>query len=118
MIRPSKNLKRIFVYRKPTDFRKQATGLSAVVQYALKHNPLSGDLYVFFNRRANKVRILYWERNGFVLYGKYLEEDKFAVPKATTDEVIITGEQLNWLLDGININLIKPHQPRHYDLAC
>ena len=118
MIRPDKRLPRIFVYRKPVDFRKQANSLSELVQYTLNRDPLSGEIFVFFNRRANKVRILYWELNGFVLYGKYLEKDKFTLPKAKTDQVTLTGEQLNLLLDGVNINLIKPHQPLHYDLAC
>lgn len=114
MIRPEKNLKRIFVYRKPVDFRKQVNGLSTLVHYELNHNPMSGDLYVFMNRSANKIRVLYWENNGYVLYGKYLEKDRFAMPEAYDDQVTITGQQLNWLIDGININLVKPHKPVQY----
>lgn len=117
MIRPDKTIENIFVYTKAVDFRKQVNGLSTIVQCALNQNPMSGALYVFFNRAANKVRILYWERNGFVLYGKYLEEDIFKLPKTKGQPTQITGEQLNWLLDGIDINLMVPHQSRHYDLA-
>jgi transposase len=118
LIRPNKDTQRIFLYRKPVDFGKYVNGLSAIVQYSIKHNPLSGDLYVFFNRAADKVRILHWEHDGFVLYGKYLEEDALTLPHAKTDEVILNGEQLNWLLDGIDINFIKRHKPRSHDRAC
>ena len=118
MIRPCKQLKNIFVYRKPVDFRKQVNGLSVIVKYTLNQDPLSGNLYVFFNRRADKVRILYWERNGYILFGKYLEEDKFILPDADTETITLNGEQLNWLLDGININMIQPHQKLEYDIAC
>ena len=117
MIRPEDTQCRILIYAKPVDFRKQVNGLSLIVQSVLNHNPMSGDLFVFFNRSANKVRILYWERTGFVLYGKYLEEDRFVVPKSQDQSLLISAEQLRWLLEGININLIKPHQTRHYDLA-
>lgn len=115
MIRPSVNIDRVFIYRKFVDFRKQVNGLSAIVQYTLKHNPMSGDLYVFFNRKKDKVRIIYWERNGYVLYSKYLEKDTFSLPDGNSDQICITGEQLNWLLDGININYIKPHSALHFN---
>jgi transposase len=117
MIRPSKSLKRVFVYRLPVDFRKQVNGLSALVHYDLNHNPMGGDLYVFFNRSADKIRVLYWETNGYVLYGKYLEQDRFIIPTAQDNHVIITGEQLNWLIDGIDLNVMKPHQPVTYEFS-
>ena len=75
---------------------------------------MNGDLYVFFNRRMDKIRIIYWETNGYVLYGKHLEEDKFYLPSGDNDHVTITGEQLNWLIDGININYFRPHPQRKY----
>lgn len=114
MIRPSKSIKRVYVYRKPVDFRKQVNGLSTLVHYELNHNPMSGELYVFFNRSTTKIRILYWETNGYVLYGKYLEKDRFVIPASNDNQAVITGEQLNWLIDGINLNLVKPHEPVTY----
>lgn len=118
MIRPGKDIECIYVYRRAVDFRKQVNGLGAIVQHVMEQNPMSGHLYVFFNRAANKVKILYWERNGFVLYSKHLEQDRFALPSSDVDQVQVTGEQLNWLLDGIDISLMVPHQARHYDVAC
>lgn len=117
MIKPEETTYQIYVHVKPVDFRKQVNGLSNIVQCILNHNPMSGDLFVFFNRALDKVRILFWERTGFVLYSKYLEEDNFVLPKTDDQSMCITSEQLRWLLEGININLMKPHKPRRYDLA-
>lgn len=113
-MRPSNSLSNICVYRKPVDFRKWINGLSVIVEHELSLSALSGQLFVFFNRARNKVRLLFWEKNGFVVYSKQLEEDKFILPHANADSVVITGEQLNWLLDGLNINLLQRHQERHY----
>lgn len=118
MIRPSKEIERIYIYRQTVDFRKQVNGLSAIVQHVMQHNPMSGCLYVFFNRALNKVKILYWERNGFVMYSKHLEADRFVLPRSDSDQMQVTGEQLNWLLDGIDISLIVPHEAKEYDIAC
>lgn len=114
MIRPDAQLERVFIYRKHVDFRKHVQGLSAIVQYTLELDPMSGDLYVFFNRRADKIRIIYWDSNGYAIFGKYLEEDRFYLPNGDDDQVCITGEQLNWLIDGININYLRPHRKRRY----
>lgn len=117
MMRPTGNIQQIHICRKAVDFRKYVNGLSGIVQHQLKHNPLSGEYFIFFNRKRDKIRILYWEKSGYVLYGKYLEEDKFTIPSGYGDQVTITIEQLHWLLDGIDINLIKPHPIRNYDLV-
>jgi len=117
MIRPSGSDLHIHIYRKAVDFRKQVNGLSSIVQYQLKLNPMSGHLFVFFNRKKDKVKILHWERSGFVIFGKYLEQDRFSIPKSRGEIINITLDQLNWLLDGVDINLIKPHPERKYDLV-
>ena len=117
MIRPVGTTLEIHICRKAVDFRKQVNGLSSIIQHQLKHNPMSGQLFVFLNRRRDKIRILFWERNGYVLYGKYLEEDRFCLPKGMDELITITIDQLNWLLDGIDISLIKPHPERKYDLV-
>lgn len=117
MIRPSGTRLQIHICRKAVDFRKQVNGLSSIVQHQLKLNPMSGQMFVFLNRRKDKIRILQWERSGFVLFGKYLEEDHFYLPNGEDDLVNITVEQLNWLLDGVDISLIKPHPERKYDLV-
>ncbi len=118
MLRPSKDIAQVFVYRQPIDFRKSYNGLAAIVEQELQHDPFSGHLYLFTNKGRNKVKILLWERNGFVLYYKSLQEEKFHWPKAEDTVVVITGEQLNFLLDGYNINAMKPHRVLRYKALC
>ncbi len=72
-------------------------------------------LYAFTNRQRNKIKCLFWEDNGFVLYYKSLSEDKFHWPKPDEELVTLTGQQLNWLLDGYNLNAMQPHKKRHYE---
>lgn len=117
MIRPSGTHLQIHICRKSVDFRKQVNGLSSIVQHQLKLNPMNGQIFVFLNRKRDKIRLLQWERSGFVLFGKYLEEDRFFLPKGDGDLTTITVEQLHWLLDGVDISLIKRHPKRHYDLV-
>ncbi|MCE2596348.1 IS66 family insertion sequence element accessory protein TnpB [Motilimonas cestriensis] len=70
----------------------------------------SGELYAFTNKQRNKIKCVFWEDNGFVLYYKALAEDKFKWPKCPDELVTLTGQQLNWFLDGYDINLMKPHK--------
>ncbi len=66
-LRPALSLPQIYLYRAPIDFRKQVNGLAALVEQQLGHNPFTGALYAFTNRRRNKIKCLMWEDNGFVL---------------------------------------------------
>ena len=76
-LRPSSDLPLIYLYRQSVDFRKSHRGLSSIVQMELGHDVFTGVLYVFRNRAFNKLKILFWENNGFVLYYKSLAEEKF-----------------------------------------
>ena len=113
--RPSHDMPKIYLYREPVDFRKAASGLSAIVERELGHNPFDGGLYAFTNRQRNKIKCLYWEDNGFVLYYKSLAEEKFYWPQPDEDLVSLTGQQINWLLNGYDIALMKGHKKLHYE---
>ena len=115
VMRPSTQLPQVYLYRDPVDFRKSFKGLAVLVEQELGHNPFEGYLYAFTNRQRNKIKCLFWEKNGFVLYYKSLAEDKFQWPKKSDELVTLTGQQLNWLLDGYDISQMKPHKTRHYD---
>ena len=65
---------RYYLYQGPTDMRKGFDSLSGMVTTVMQQNPLSGDIYIFFNRRRNKVKLLHWEGDGFGLYYKRLEK--------------------------------------------
>ena len=113
--RPADDMPGIYLYRDPVDFRKAAHGLAAIVERELGHNPFDGGLYAFTNRRRNKIKCLYWEDNGFVLYYKSLVEEKFRWPRRGEDVVALTGQQINWLLDGYDITLMTGHKKLHYE---
>lgn len=113
-LRPSLDMTDIYLYREPVDFRKQSNGLAALVEGELGHNPFSGRLYVFTNRQRNRIKMLMWENNGFVLYYKALAEEKFIWPQ-TDDEIIsLSGQQINFLLDGLDILRMKGHKKLQY----
>jgi len=81
-----------------------------MVEFELEQNPTDGTLYVFVNRHHNRIKIVFWERNGFVLYYKALSEDRFVWPVDEDDQMAIDGDALNWLLDGIDLRALKPHK--------
>ena len=86
-----------------TDMRKSINGLSIMVEQAMGHNPFSGDLFVFCNRHRRIIKILYWDRNGFCLWQKRLEKDRFKWPQSAAEVITIDQRQLQWLLSGLNI---------------
>ena len=114
-LRPSSSLPTIYLHRDSIDFRKGHRGLSAIVQMELGHDPFSGILYVFRNRAFDKLKIIFWENNGFVLYYKSLAEEKFHWPSASDELLTINGEQLNWLIEGYDIARMKPHKVLRYE---
>lgn len=114
--RPTLDIPDIYLYREPVDFRKAANGLAAIVIQELGRDPFEGALYAFTNRQRTKIKCLYWEDNGFVLYYKALAEDKFHWPiKGEGDVMTLDGQQINWLLDGYDIRLLKQHKKLHYE---
>lgn len=119
MLRPDRTTTNVYLHRAPIDMRRQIDGLAALVSGTMKQNPLEGGLFVFINKRRDKLKILMWERNGFVLWYKRLEEEKFAWPVSSTeDAVTLTSEQLNWLLDGYDVWRMKPHKTLQYEYVC
>ena len=101
----------VYLCREPVDFRKAINGLSILVAEELALDPFSAQLFAFCNRRRDQVKLLAWERNGFVLWQKRLEKDRFRWPRDEGDEVVeVTGRELNWLLDGIDVFGQKPHE--------
>lgn len=113
--RPSLELTSIYLYRNPVDFRKQIAGLAAIIEQELGRNPFDGGLYAFTNRQRNKIKCLHWEDTGFVLYYKCLAEEKFRWPSHAEEVVTLTGQQINWLLDGYDIARMKGHKKLHYE---
>jgi transposase len=82
--------------------RKQINGLSIIVSEDLHMDPFEGNLFLFCNKHRRILKILYWDKNGFCLWLKRLEKDKFPWPTNQTEAAEITGEQLGFLLQGID----------------
>ncbi len=114
-LRLSLDIPKVFLYREAVDFRKQSNGLAAIVERELGHNLFDGGLYVFTNRRRNKIKCLMWEDNGFVLYYKALAEEQFKWPDLDEEIISLTGTQINWLLDGYDLAAMKGHKVLHYE---
>ena len=114
MLRPGNDIQ-VYLYAELVDMRKSINGLSALIEQELELNPMTEALFVFCNRGRDKIKMLYWERNGFVLWYKRLEKQRFKwLQPVSPDAVTITGYQLNLLLDGLDIFNNKPHESLFY----
>lgn len=113
MMRPRDEVE-VWLCREPVDFRKAINGLSIVVEQELGLDLFAPRLFAFTNRKRDRVKLLYWERNGFVLWLKRLEKDQFPWPEEGDAVVALTGRELNWLLDGIDLFRIRPHEELSY----
>lgn len=103
MMRPSAEVT-VYLCAAPVDGRKQAASLALLVEQSLRRNVFEPALYVFTNRRRDRIRILYWERNGLCLWTKRLEEQQFVWPRHVSgDTVPMNGRLLNALLDGFDV---------------
>lgn len=113
MFRLDEGLK-VYLHREPIDFRLSINGLALMVEKALGFDPFAACVYVFGNRRRNRVKILGWDRSGFWLLLKRLEQDRFRWP---SEEAVptLTVEQLHWLLEGIDIAVVQRHPKRLYE---
>jgi len=107
------NLK-VFIALGPTDMRKSIDGLSILVSDKFNLDPFSGHLFAFCNRKQNIVKILYWSRNGFCLWHKRLEKDRFQWPKSKDEVMTIGSQELVWLIDGLSIHQRKAHKMLKY----
>ena len=106
LIQPN-NLK-ILLCTSPTDMRKSINGLCFLVDGDLGENPSCGTIYVFCNRIKDKLKILYWDGNGFCLLYKRLEKGRFKIPRET-HSFSISPDELRWLLQGIDFKKVpKP----------
>ena len=80
-------------------------------------NPVAPACFVFRNKRADKVKLIWWERNGFWLAYKRLEQDRFVWPRGEAAVITLSLQQLQWLLAGFDLGAMRGHAPRHYQRA-
>jgi len=94
------------------DMRKQVNGLSMLVQESMQLDPFSKSLFVFTNKRRDKIKILCWDKNGFLVWYKRLEKHRFT---KLTHHSSLSVKQLNLYLDGYDIERFKPHEALRFD---
>ena len=106
---------RIFLARDPVDMRKSFPGLVGLTETVLREDPLSGHLFVFINRRRDRIKLLYWGGTGFCIWHQQLEQGSYQLPdaaKAGPEGIEITATQLSLILDGIDLASVR-QRPRY-----
>lgn len=107
MLRPANDIQ-VYLYAEPTDMRKSIDGLSTLVEQEMLLSASMEAVFVFCNRGRDKIKLLCWERNGFIVWYKRLEKQRFKWPRSG-ETINLTGQELNWLLDGFDLFNNKPH---------
>jgi transposase len=106
----------IYMHRTPVDFRKSINGLLMIVESDMALSPFSESLFVFGNASRDKIKILYWDKTGFCLWYKRLEKDKFKWPRTGDAILSLSAEQFSWLLRGLDIAKLNPHQEKYFSV--
>ena len=94
---------RVWLYTQPTDMRKSYDGLSALVKNTLHEEPASGHLFVFINRKRTQMKVLYFDRSGYCIWSKRLEQGRFQYRSGRADKVTLNWTQLKLILEGIEL---------------
>jgi len=100
----------VYLHRGAIDFRKSINGLAGLVEHGLGLNAFANAVFVFVNRRRDRIKILGWDVNGFWLLHKRLESERFVWPRAEQEVIELTVQQLAWLLQGIDIQAMRTHR--------
>jgi len=105
----------VYLHRDPVDFRKSIDGLSLIVEQTMGLSVFDAAVFVFCNKRRDKLKVLYWDSSGFCLWYKRLEKERFKWPRQDDRETIaLTEEQFHWLLRGFDLRQLTPHQTLNY----
>lgn len=111
-MRPGIDGPSVYLCVEQVDFRKSISGLSLIVEQSLELNPFEPVLLVFINRKRDKLKILYWERNGFCLWYKSQQQERFKWPATrAASTVVMSSEELNWLIATMLIFSLVVRQP-------
>ena len=106
---------RVYLALGATDMRKEINGLSMLVEGTLALDVFPGHLFAFCNRRRTTLKILFWDRNRFALYQKRLEKHRFKWPENREVVLQITTRELSFLLEGLDLRSVQPHQELRYE---
>jgi transposase len=101
------DVRHVYLQIQPVDFRKGIRGLAAMIDLP---QPTGKSLYAFVDRSKRKIKILYWDDTGYAMWSKILDAQKFHWPRRSDERIDLSSQQLRWLLDGVNIDVVKTHQ--------
>lgn len=105
----------VYVYTVHVDMRKSINGLTALLMNVFQQNPQQGDLFVFTNKYHNKIKVLFWDKNGFVIYYKRLEKGRFQYSSyIQEDKIVVNMAQFKALLMGLDFYLLGHFSPESY----
>jgi len=110
--------RQVYLHRESIDFRKNINGLASLVEHGLGMNAFGNAVFVFGNRRRDRIKILGWDRNGFWLLQKRLENARFVWPREDAAVIDLTVEQLHWLLGGIDLAAMRGHTAVSYQKSA
>ena len=102
---------RVYIACGYTDLRKGIDGLARMVQQQFELDPFTNTLFLFCGRRRDRIKGLYWEKDGFILLYKRLENGSFQWPRKTEDARSITTQQYRWLMEGLKVDQPKVNRP-------
>lgn len=105
-------IQRCYLYRSRTDMRKGVNSLCGLIRNELGKDPLHGELFVFFSKHHNQIKLLLWDQDGFALYQKKLERGSYELPEGNESHQSISSDQLNLILQGISLKTVR-HRTRY-----
>lgn len=107
----------IWLYTQPTDMRKSFDGLAALAKNKIGENPLSGHLFVFINRRQTHIKVIYFDRSGYCLWAKRLEQGRFNYDKTAAEKQALSWTQLKMIIEGIDLKNTLQRKRYHHPKA-
>jgi transposase len=107
-----------YFYNMVVDMRKGVYGLCGIVNNELRKNVMTGDVFVFLNKRHNQIKLLQWDKDGFAMYEKKLEKGTYEIPKSNTEDnnILLNNIQLQHILQGVILQSVK-HKIRYNSKA-
>jgi transposase len=108
------------LYNQPTDMRKSFDGLSGIIQNTLGSNPCNSDVFIFINKRRDKIKLLHWQGISFTLYYKRLEKGTFEIPRydSSVGSLTLSYAQMVMIVDGLSIKNIQRRKQYQASLIC
>jgi transposase len=110
MLKDFSTISHIYIATGYTDLRRGIDGLVSIVQQVFQLDPFKDSIFLFCGRKPNRIKALYWDKNGFVILYKRLEEGKFQWPRSQSEVRDLSKQQLRWLMEGLSIDQPKAHK--------